>query len=312
MKSFKPIIVIAGPTASGKSSFAIELAKLINGSIVNFDSMQVYKDLKILTARPNNIDLDRVPHHLYGIIPGSIRCTAIYWRDLALNEINKIFNLNRVPILVGGTGLYIKTMIDGITDIPVSDPLFINKAKNKLKEVGAENFYRVVEKIDIDMVKKISIKDHQRLIRIYSVWLQTKKSLSEWQKEDSKVNKIKNKFLKVRLNPDRNFIREKIKIRFADMINNGVIEEVKNFKKYDASMPIMKAHGLRELLSYLDGKKDIEQVKEETINQTNQYAKRQDTWFRNKYESDYVIIDIESNLRQYCIDILRLYNAMYK
>ena len=143
MKSNKPIVIIAGPTASGKSTFAIELAKLLNGTIINFDSMQVYSDLSILTARPNDNDLSIVPHKLYGFISGSVRCTSIFWRNQAVKEIKKVFSIDRVPILVGGTGLYIKTLIDGITDIPASLTKYTNKAENLYKEIGNKNFHNL-------------------------------------------------------------------------------------------------------------------------------------------------------------------------
>ena len=312
MNSNKPIIVVAGPTASGKSFFSMQLAKLINGTIVNFDSMQVYNDLKILTARPNAIDLEIVPHKLYGFLSGGVRCTALYWRNHALKEIEKIFISGRVPILVGGTGLYIKTLMDGITDIPESMSFFNKQAHNLLNKVGDKSFYNIVKKIDPEIVKNISLKDHQRLLRAYTVWLQTKKPLTEWQKSDSMNKKVYNNFLKIRLTPERKLLRNNIKKRFIDMINYGVIEEVKKFKKYDISLPIMKAHGLREILAYLEGDKSIDKVIEETVNQINQYAKRQDTWFRNKYFSDYNIVDSKNNIDDNCSNILSLYSELYK
>ena len=312
MNHNKPILILAGPTASGKSSFSIELAKLIRGTIINFDSMQVYSDLQILTARPNKVDLASVPHKLYGFIPGSTRCTSLYWRDFAIKEIKEVLSNGRVPLLVGGTGLYIKTLIDGITDIPASLPLYKEKAEDLFKEVGNKNFYNIVKKIDPEIVDKINTNDYQRLIRVYTVWLQTKKPLSEWQKKDSMSQKIYNNFLKVRFVPERKYLRESIKDRFDDMINSGVIDEVKSIKKYDISLPIMKAHGVREILAYIDGKKKLDIAKEEITNQINQYAKRQDTWFRNKFSSDYDITDSKKDINENCSNILSLYDEMYK
>ena len=312
MKSNKPIVIIAGPTASGKSSFAIELAKLLNGTIINFDSMQVYSDLSILTARPNENDLSLVPHKLYGFISGSVRCTSIFWRNQAVKEIKKVFSIDRVPILVGGTGLYIKTLIDGITDIPASLTKYTNKAENLYKEIGNKNFHNLVKKIDPIISEKIEINDYQRLIRAYTVWIQTKKTLSEWQKNDSMSKKIYNNFLKIKLVPERKYLRENIKNRFIEMIDAGVIDEVKSISKYDMSLPIMKAHGLREILEYIEGKKQLNTVVEEATNQINQYAKRQDTWFRNKYNSQYDIVDVQKDISDNCSNILSLYHDMYK
>lgn len=311
MKHNSPIIIIAGPTASGKSSFAIHLAKLINGSIINFDSMQVYKDLEILTARPSKDDLDTVPHKLYGIIPGNVRCTAVYWRNLALKEINVVQKLGRVPIFVGGTGLYIKTLIDGISDVPKSIPKYKRKAEGLLKDIGIQNFYNMVKSKDPDIVKNISLNDQQRLLRAYTVWLQTNIPLSEWHKKESFNKKKNNIYLKIRITPDRKILRENIKKRFISMINLGVIDEIKSLKKFNSTLPIMKAHGLREIISYIEGKKQIDEVINETINQINQYAKRQDTWFKNKYSSDYDILDANKNIMSNCTNILSLYREMY-
>ena len=311
MKDNIPIIIIAGPTASGKSSFAINLAKLINGSIVNFDSMQVYKDLEILTARPNKDDLMIVPHKLYGVISGDIRCTAVYWRNLALKEIDDIKKLGRVPIFVGGTGLYIKALIDGISDVPKSITKFKNNAENLLKEVGPNNFYNIVKNVDPEIVKNISLNDYQRLVRVYTVWLQTNIPLSEWHKKESFNKERNNVYLKIRIKPDRKILRENIKKRFIEMINIGVIEEVKKFKRFDDTLPIMKAHGLREIIAYIDGKKELNEVISETTNKINQYAKRQDTWFRNKYLSDYDIMDTNKNVKVNCTNILSLHREMY-
>tara|TARA_B100000686_G_scaffold104414_1_gene111669 strand:- start:31514 stop:32452 length:939 start_codon:yes stop_codon:yes gene_type:complete len=311
MKHNSPIIIIAGPTASGKSSFAIHLAKLINGSIINFDSMQVYKDLKILTARPNKNDLEMVPHKLYGVIPGNIRCTAIYWRNLALKEIDVIQKLGRVPIFVGGTGLYIKTLIDGISDVPKSMPKYKRKADGLLRDIGTQNFYNVVKKKDPNIVKNISLNDHQRLVRAYTVWLQTNIPLSEWHKKESFNKKKNNIYVKIRIKPNRKILRDNIKKRFINMINLGVIEEVKNFRQFNSTLPIMKAHGLREIIAYIEGKKKLDEVINETTNNINQYAKRQDTWFKNKYLSDYDILDANKNIRGNCTNILSLYREMY-
>ena len=312
MKHNSPIIIIAGPTASGKSSFAIKLAKSINGSIVNFDSMQVYKDLEILTARPNKEDLGVVPHKLYGIISGKIRCTAVYWRNLALKEIDGIRKIGRVPIFVGGTGLYINTLVDGISDIPKSLPKFKSKAEDLLKKVGPKDFYNIVKKVDPEIVKNISLNDYQRLIRVYTVWLQSNIPISKWHRKESINKKNNNYFIKVRVTPNRKILRENIKKRFIDMINLGVVEEVKKFKRLDSTLPIMKAHGLREIIAYIDGKKKLDEVIHETTNKINQYAKRQDTWFRNKYSSDYDILDANKNINGNCTNVLSLYREMYK
>ena len=306
-----PAIVIAGPTASGKSEFAIALCKEINGTVINFDSMQVYKELSILTARPDSISESIVPHKLYGYMSGKNRCSAVLWKNKALEEIKLSLKLGRVPILVGGSGLYIKTLIDGLSDIPITLNKYRSEAETILSKEGLDKFYQRVKIIDPNIINSININDKQRLIRAYTVWLQTGKSLSAWIKDDNSKNKIVNKFLKIKLSPSRDSLRENINKRFYKMLQKNVIEEVKKLDDFDRSLPIMKAHGVRELLSVIRKEISLDEAAKITINHTNQYAKRQDTWFRHQYTTDYEIKSFQNNIDKYCTNILCLYKELY-
>ena len=306
-----PAIVIAGPTASGKSDFAIALCKEINGTVINFDSMQVYKELRILTARPDPISESIVPHKLYGYMSGKNRCSAVLWKNKALEEIKLSLKLGRVPILVGGSGLYIKTLIDGLSDIPITLNKYRSEAETILNKEGLDNFYQRLKIIDPNIINSININDKQRLIRAYTVWLQTGKSLSAWIKDDNSKNKIVNKFLKIKLSPTRDSLRENINKRFYKMLQKNVIKEVKKLDDFDKSLPIMKAHGVRELLSFIRKEISLDEAAKITINHTNQYAKRQDTWFRHQYTTDYEIKSFQNNIDKYCTNILCLYKELY-
>ena len=306
-----PAIVIAGPTASGKSEFAIALCKEINGTVINFDSMQVYKELSILTARPDSITESIVPHKLYGYMSGKNRCSAVLWKNKALEEIKLSLKLGRVPILVGGSGLYIKTLIDGLSDIPITLNKYRSEAETILSKEGLDKFYQRVKIIDPNIINSININDKQRLIRAYTVWLQTGKSLSAWIKDDNSKNKIVNKFLKIKLSPTRDSLRENINKRFYKMLQKNVIKEVKKLDDFDKSLPIMKAHGVRELLSFIRKEISLDEAAKITINHTNQYAKRQDTWFRHQYTTDYEIKSFQNNIDKYCTNILCLYKELY-
>ena len=306
-----PAIVIAGPTASGKSEFAIALCKEITGTVINFDSMQVYKELSILTARPDSISQSIVPHKLYGYMSGKNRCSAVLWKNKALEEIKLSLKLGRVPILVGGSGLYIKTLIDGLSDIPITLNKYRIEAETILSKEGLEKFYQRVKIIDPNIINSININDKQRLIRAYTVWLQTGKSLSAWIKDDNSKNKIVNKFLKIKLSPTRDSLRENINKRFYKMLQKNVIKEVKKLDDFDKSLPIMKAHGVRELLSFIRKEISLDEAAKITINHTNQYAKRQDTWFRHQYTTDYEIKSFQNNIDKYCTNILCLYKELY-
>lgn len=306
-----PIIIIAGPTASGKSEFALNIAKELSGTIINFDSIQVYKDLKILSARPSEYHIKTIPHELYGFLNADFHCSAIYWRDEALIKIKKAIYKGRAPILVGGTGFYIHSLINGIGSVPKSLPEFRKKAESTIKEAGTKKFYEIVKKIDPSIINNISANDKQRLIRNYTVWLQTGKSLYDWKNKDDFKKRFFKNFIKIRLCPDRTSLRSTISKRFYSMIEEGALDEASLLKDTDLSYPIMKAHGVKELIAYINGKITFDEAALKTITNTRQYAKRQETWFSNKYDADYKISNYKNNIRMHIKKILNLYNKLY-
>ena len=306
-----PIVAIAGPTASGKSEFALALCKKLHGTIINFDSMQVYRELRVLTARPDSATEKIVPHKMYGYISGVKRGSVMLWRKKALKEIQLSLKSGLVPVLVGGTGLYLKALIEGISDVPITISKFRKKSEIILEKEGIDVFYKRVQKVEPNLESLININDAQRLIRLYTVWLQTGKTLSEWREDNKPKNNISNNFLKVKLSPERELLRSKINKRFYKMLEKGALEEVKLIEGYDFNLPIMKAHGVRELLAVLKKRISIEEAAKITINHTNQYAKRQETWFRHQYKADYEIINYNNDIDKYCSNILSIYKKLY-
>ena len=275
------VILLAGPTASGKSDLAIYIAKKINGEIVNADSMQVYKEIKILSARPSNYQ--GVRHHLYGFLSVKKKFSTGEWIQLAEKKINDITKRKKIPIFVGGTGLYFKTLTDGIAKVPAISALKRKEVINLYNKIGSEKFYNKLIKLDPKCKNRIEKNDKQRMIRFYEVKYFTKKSIFDWQKNT--INNLRNYyFVKIFLNPSRSFLLEKIQLRFKKMIVSGALKEVRRFQKLKVSKQSTANHilGLNELMNYLDQKIQENEAIERSIIRTRQYIKRQLTWFRGQ------------------------------
>ena len=280
------IILIYGPTASGKSDFAIKLAKKIKGEIINADSMQVYKELKILTARPLKNDLKKIKHHLYGFKNSKIDFSTGDWLKIAIKKINEIRNKKKIPILVGGTGLYFKALTEGLVEITAIPDKFRNKIRSLQKFIGQEKFYKKLLKLDPAIINHIKSTDVQRSIRAYEVELFTKKSITEWYK--STKSKFKKKeFLKLYIDYPRPKLIEKINLRVRQMLDMGAVLEVKNFLKLKISKnkSVSKAIGVVEIKDLIKKKIDEDEVIEKISIKTRQYAKRQATWARGHMKS---------------------------
>ena len=275
------IILIYGPTASGKSEFAVKLAKKLKGEIINADSMQVYKELKILSARPSKKDYKKIKHHLYGFQSVKENYSSGEWLKAAKKKILEIKKRKNVPIIVGGTGLYFKTLTDGIVNIP-KIPIRIREKVRKLNSsMGNKSFLQRLKKIDPEILNYVNPSDTQRLIRAYEVKLFTKKTLLEWFKSTKSVFEDKN-FYKIYIDYPRDILVNKIRNRAQDMINKGAILEVKKFLKMKVSKKrtATKAIGLIEIKDFIDKKIEINEVIERISIKTRQYAKRQVTWGR--------------------------------
>ena len=275
------IILISGPTASGKSTFAIKLAKKINGEIINADSMQVYKELKILSARPNPKDYQKIKHHLYGFHNVKKNFSTGDWLKLAFKNINEIKKRKKIPIFVGGTGLYFKALTDGLVKIPNIPIRFRNKIRALHKSLGQKDFYLKLLKLDPNSRDKINPTDAQRSIRAYEVKKFTKKSLHEWYK-NTKSNFNDSDFFKIYIDYPRQDLIQRISKRTEQMFKIGAINEVKRFIKLKVrkDRSVNKAIGINEIKEHLNSKKELSDIKEKISIKTRQYAKRQSTWAR--------------------------------
>ena len=283
MDNKSKIILISGPTASGKSSFAIKLAKKINGEIINADSMQVYKELQILTARPKKNNLKGINHYLYGFQSVKKNFSTGKWQILAKKKIKEIKKKNKVPILVGGTGLYFKVITDGLVRIPNIPVYLRNKIRTFQKRIGQDKFYQKLIKLDPLVKDKINSNDVQRSIRAYEVKKYTKISLIEWFKKTNK-NFENNDFLKIYIDFPRPELIKRINRRVEEMFKEGAINEIKKFLKLNVKKDKSsnKIIGIKEIDKYLKGDLDLKATKEIMAIKTRQYAKRQSTWARGQ------------------------------
>ena len=275
------IILIYGPTASGKSHFAVQLAKKINGEIINADSMQIYKELKILSARPFKKDYQKIKHHLYGFQSVKKNFSTGEWLKLVHKEIIEIKKRKKTPILVGGTGLYFKALTEGLVSIPNIPVNFRKKIRLLHKNFGTKKFFKELLKIDPLVKNQINPSDTQRSIRAYEIKVFTKKSMYTWFK-NTKSNYEKNDFYKIYIDFPRKDLLKKIEIRTKEMIRNGAVKEVKKFikLKVQKGKTANKAIGINEVREYIAKKIEINEVIEKITIKTRQYAKRQSTWGR--------------------------------
>ena len=275
------IILIYGPTASGKSEFAIKLAKKIDGEIINADSMQVYKELKILTARLNKKDYQKIKHHLYGFLSVKKNFSTGEWLKLVNQKILQCKKRKKTPILVGGTGLYFKALTDGLVNFPNIPLSFRKKIRHLHAEIGQKKFFLRLVKLDPQSRNFINLSDTQRAIRAYEIKSFTKKSMFEWFKSTKSIY-LKNDFYKIYIDFPRTVLLERIKLRVHEMIKKGAVQEAKKFIKLrvQKTKSAYKAIGINELREYLNKKIEIEEVIEKISIKTRQYAKRQRTWGR--------------------------------
>src|SRR5210317_588101 len=280
------IILISGPTASGKSNFSIKLAKKINGEIINADSMQVYKELKILSARPNLKDYQSIKHHLYGFHSIKNNFSTGDWLKNAIKKIKEVRRRKKIPIFVGGTGLYFKALTDGLVSIPNIPIKYRNNIRDLQKKLGQKKFYQKLIKLDPNSKEKINSTDTQRSIRAYEVKKYTKKSLHDWFK-NTKSYFEKEDFYKIYMDYPREELIQRISKRAEQMIEMGAVNEVKRFLKLKVrkDKSVNKAIGINEIKEYLEKRKDMPDVIEKISIKTRQYAKRQSTWARGNMMS---------------------------
>ena len=296
MEQSNKVILLAGPTATGKSKLAIQLAKHFNGEVINADSMQIYDEISILTSKPSSADRKITKHHLYGFCSVKEKFSTGQWLKLATENIKEQWSKKKTPIVVGGTGLYFKALTDGlvkIPDIPSNLRIEIRKLHQK---IGQKNFYNQLIKLDNLAENFVLPTDAQRSMRVYEVKKFTKKSLFELMK-DTKPNFNSKVFKKIFINIPKDLLLKRIENRIEKMFKDGVIEEVNLFFKMRVYRELSsnKIIGLREIKSYLNNKSSLIEAKELIAQKTRQYAKRQLTWARGHMKSWETIDSSDNN-----------------
>ncbi|MCF8466440.1 MAG: tRNA (adenosine(37)-N6)-dimethylallyltransferase MiaA [Sneathiella sp.] len=278
-------ILLAGPTASGKSALAIAIAEEFDGVIINADSMQVYDGLRVLTARPGAEDEARVPHRLYGVLDPSDFCTAARWRDLALLEIEAARAAGKIPIVTGGTGLYFDILTKGIAEVPPISEAVRTHLRALQRTEGNSAIYARLKEKDPAMASRLNEGDTQRLLRALEVVEETGTSLKTWQERTAQGPVLEGPRLWLALTPDRPWVYARCDARLDWMLDEGgALEEVRNLmaRQLDPALPAMKALGVPELMLVVEGKLDRDAALERIKMLTRRYAKRQMTWIRNK------------------------------
>ena len=277
----KKIILLAGPTASGKSKLAIHLAKKLNGEIINADSMQIYKEFSILSSRPNKLEIKKAKHHLFGVVSVKKYFSAGDWLKETKKKINLCFKKKKTPIIVGGTGLYFNTMTKGISKIPDIDLKTRTQVRSQFKKLGYKKFYEKLLEIDPKAKGKILPTDSQRTQRAYEVKLKTKKSLFDWI-ANTKSDFLSYNLKKIFLDIPRQELLQKISKRTEMMFKENCVSEVKKFNslKLNKSLSANKLIGVQEINQYLKDIISLDECKELINIKTRQYAKRQNTWAR--------------------------------
>jgi len=275
-------ILIAGTTASGKSHAALELAKRVGGVIINADSMQVYREARILTARPSDDDMAMVPHRLYGHVPVREAYSTGRFQADATEALSEARQLQRVPIFVGGTGLYFNVLTRGLSDMPAVPAGVRAAARAYLDEIGNERFHAELALRDPELAMQLKTGDRQRLLRAFEVFEASGKPLSYWQTHAGEPVLQGLRLATFVLEIPRALLRERIETRFCDMIERGAMAEALALADLDPALPAAKIIGRRELLACRQGKLTKDEAIANSVAATRQYAKRQDTWFRNQ------------------------------
>ena len=277
------VVVLAGPTASGKSALALDLAEALNGTIINADSMQVYRDLPVLTAQPDASDQARVPHRLYGFLDIDDACDAQRWAELAGKEIDGILDAGRLPIVVGGTGLYIRALISGFSPMPEISGNTRETARRLVLELGPQEMHRRLAERDPVTAERLKVGDRQRIARAWEVLEETGQPLSWWQAQPA-VPLTSHRFLPLVITPDRTDLYAGVDGRFAAMVERGAVAEVERAEAIarQGGGGGRKALGYPELAAVVHGQTTLDQAIPAAQQATRRYAKRQLTWFRHQ------------------------------
>ena len=280
-----PLVVIAGPTASGKSALAIALAQQIRGVIVNADSAQIYRDIQVLSAAPTDEERRSVEHRLYGVQDGALPCSAAHWAEMAKHEIADIHSRGKIPILTGGTGLYLRTLLDGIAPVPAIDA----EVRARVREAPLEENREKLEKLDADAAERINRSDTTRINRALEVILSTGRTLAEWQRQREGGIAGDVALRPLILLPPRKWLYTRCDDRFAHLVDKGAVREVEALlaRGLNPNLPVMRAIGVREIAGYLLGHATLDDAIAAGRQATRQYAKRQYTWFAHQPPADW-------------------------
>ena len=274
-------VLIAGPTASGKSALALWLAEALGGEIINADSMQVYRELWVLTARPTPADEARAPHHLYGVLPAARACSAADWAALAMEAVREIEGRGRLPILVGGTGLYFRALTDGLAPVPAIPEAIRETVRAALAACGSERMHEELARVDPALAARLAVTDSQRIARGLEVAQATGRPLSEWHREPV-APLLAGRLARILLTAERDWLGVRCDARFDAMMAAGALDEARALQALDLdpALPAMKALGVPDLLSYLAGNQPFEAAVAAGKAQTRAYVKRQMTWLK--------------------------------
>lgn len=282
-------VIVAGPTASGKSALAARLAERIGGVVINADAMQLYRELRILTARPTPEEEQRMPHRLYGVRPAAEPASAAWWREAALEAMAEAASAGRIPLLCGGSGLYLEALVNGLSAMPPPSPAARREARALLAALGPAGLHSRLAEVDPATAAHLRPSDSQRLARAFEVWRATGRGLAAWQAERRPERAAWN-FRAIVLDPPRALLRQAIARRFAGMLGAGALDEVRALLALglDPALPAMRAHGVPELSAHLAGRLTLAAAGTRAVLLTGQYAKRQATWFRHHLSGDSV------------------------
>ena len=277
-------MVVGGPTASGKSVLALAVAEKFGGTVINADSMQIYRDLEILTARPDAAALRRAPHRLYGVLEADEQCTAGRWRRMALPELLDA----RVPVVVGGTGLYLRALVDGLDEIPEVPNAVRRRLEERLAAEGPAALHRELELRDPETARRLAPGDRQRVARALEVLNHTGRGLAHWQTGDAAAGEFR--FFTIVVMPDRERLFAACDARFRRMVEAGAIEEIRRLADRSGAVgsPLWKAVGAEPIRKFLEGSISRDEMFERAQRDTRRYAKRQITWFRNQVAADHL------------------------
>ena len=295
----RKVFVLGGPTGSGKSSLALHFATHHQSILINGDSLQLYKELPILTAHPTLEDMRRTPHSLYSVLTAEDTSTAGLWARLAAVEIKKAWEEDTLPVVVGGTGFYLKSLLDGLSPIPDVSKEVRETGRDLLRKKGLLAFFKEVQEIDPILAKRISPNDTQRLLRAWEVFHATKKPLSTWQKIPPVSLLPEASFIKIFIQLNKEDLKERIAQRAKWMLSHGAVEEVKKLQTQNIpeNHPLKKALGIRAIECLIRGDVSFETCFDEMVKQTVQYAKRQLTWFRHQFK-DAIMLDGTINIEK--------------